>query len=275
MTPAEPAAPAGLAPSMPTVGVSTVVWYDNPLPVALERAASLVPLVEIFSVHNHSLLDPANLRAATRVSVRFTVHAPWVGLDLASVVDEARAAAVREHDRQLSRAAEIGAEVYVVHIDGSGDREPGWAHSAMMAAFSRSAEELLASQERSGVRVAVENLPDPRTSLFTAPGLDLGGLGLALDAGHAALAGTLKDFLRDGVTPSHFHLHDNQGPSDGRDYHLALGRGTVDVPAVLKAAREAGAAVVLELVEEAAVPESLTYLAGLHDPLLPRLARGR
>ena len=99
-------------------------------------------------------------------------------------------------------------------------------------------------------------------SHFGAPGdLDLGGLGLILDTGHAAICGTLHDFLREPHAElAHVHLHDNRGPADAGDPHLPLGRGVVDTRAVLRAARASGATVILELLSEDAILESIAHL---------------
>lgn len=244
----------------PSIGASTVAWYDESLGEALERAASLVPLVEIFSAHNHDLLGSANLRAALACGLRLTVHAPWAGLDLDDPIEERRHATLAVHDRQLERAAAVGAEVYVVHPDGGAPRDACWSAEGARAALSRSFADLVVLQERHGVPVAIENLPDQNKSAFATPGLDLGGLGHALDAGHAALAGSLQAFLRDAGSLRHVHLHDNHGPQDACDRHLPLGRGIVDVPAVVGLARARNVAVVLEMVDEAGVLESLDYL---------------
>jgi sugar phosphate isomerase/epimerase len=254
---------AGANGDAAVVGASTVAWFYHPLHEALARAAALVPLVEIFSAHHHSLLEPANLQAALACERRLTVHAPWAGLDLGSLDEDQRRAAVAAHGQEIERAAAIGAEVYVVHPDGVGERAPGWSERAARGALARSFDALLSLQEQHGIAVAIENLPDPRTSLFTAPGLDLRGLGFTLDAGHAAMAGSLGEFLRSVDGMRHIHLHDNHGPRDFVDRHLALGRGVVDVPAVLQTACATGTAVVLELIDEDAVVESLDLVARL------------
>ena len=56
------------------------------------------------------------------------------------------------------------------------------------------------------------------------------------------------------------HLHDDRGPADAGDPHLPLGRGIVDAGAFVRKARESGARVILELLDEAAIAESVAYL---------------
>ncbi len=85
-------------------------------------------------------------------------------------------------------------------------------------------------------------------------------MGLALDVGHAAIAGTLSDWLADPhATLRHVHLHDNLGPAGG-DLHMALGAGVIDAAPALAAARAAGATIVLEHIREADVLASLEHL---------------
>ena len=70
--------------------------------------------------------------------------------------------------------------------------------------------------------VVVENMPGAGQSHFTHPGdLDLRGLGLILDVGHASISGCLDDWLDDPrARLRHLHLHDNHGEGDHDDPHL-------------------------------------------------------
>jgi deoxyribonuclease-4 len=252
----------------PVIGASSVGWFELSLERALARMIALVPLVEIYSAYGHSLLMRANRRAVAAAGVPVTVHGPWVGLDLGSPDETARREAVRLHRRHIEAAAMIGARVYVVHPDGG----PSTAavDGAGRRALHRSLVALRRVQDDCGVPVAVENMPTTDPTRFGGAGFDLGGLGLALDAGHAAVAETLTELLEQTAAPLlHVHLHDNLGPGPlasgerpgpERDMHLPLGRGELDPKPVLQAAARAGAGVVLELGDEDAVLESLAYL---------------
>jgi sugar phosphate isomerase/epimerase len=252
----------------PLVGASTIAWFGLPLDEALERAAAAIPIVEIYSAFGHSLLVPANRRAVCSSGLAVTVHGPWVGLDLGSPDERRRRESVRTHCRHLEQAAAVGARVYVVHPDGGPSPHPVGA--AGRRSLRRSLAELRACRDDCGVPVAVENMPTTVPSRFGGPGFDLGGLGMALDAGHAVVAGTLFALLEQGDAPLlHVHLHDNHGPGPlrpgerpgpERDRHLALGRGIVDAAPVLGAAAAAQVAVILELCDEESVLESLAHL---------------
>ena len=241
------------------IGISTGAYADLPLAAALVRIAELAPSAEIYSSGLHSLLDRKNARDVANVGLPFTVHGPFTHYGLGHPYEPVRRAAVKLHRRHMKVAARLGAKLYVVHPDLQ--PEPAERDPEIARALERSFADLCAIQDRLGLPVAVENMAESDCSHFTAPGdLDLQGLGVALDIGHAALTGTLEEWLAEPqAILLHVHLHDNQGVG-GMDLHLPLGAGTVDVAPVLAAARAAGATIVFELASEADVISSLDHL---------------
>lgn len=241
------------------IGISTGAYAGLPLAAVLLTVRELAPTVEITSYGSHSLLDLDNARAVAAWDVPFTVHGPFIRVEVGSTNEARRLAAVELHRRHLKIATLLGAKLYLVHPDRQ--RKPGPPQPAVIAALQRSFSELCALQEQFGTPVVVENMPFPGYSHFTAPGdLDLCGLGLALDVGHAAVAGTLATWLDDPhATLTHVHLHDNQGPVYG-DQHHPLGTGIVDARAVIAKARDAGASMVIEHKNGDDVLQSLYYL---------------
>lgn len=244
----------------PDIGLPSDIWRHLPLPAALERVAAWASLVEIDAGDAHGLLSPANRRAVLESGLRVTVHGPWEDLEPASTSERRRRQAVAAHRRHLEAAAEAGALCYVVHPDYS--ERPRKRDRRRLAALERTVDELAALQEEHGVPVVLENMPGTGRSLFTAPGdLDLGALGLVLDTGHAAITGVLHDFIfAPEARLRHVHLHDNRGPVDERDPHGPLGTGVVDARLVLAAARASGATVILELLDEESVGQSVAHL---------------
>jgi sugar phosphate isomerase/epimerase len=187
------------------------------------------------------------------------VHGPFLHFAFGSRSSREHRAALAEHRRQVEVAAALGARVYVVHPDLQ-RRWKGW-DLRVVRTLEDSFEELAGLQATYGVTIAVENLPFVRHTHFRAPGdLDLKGLGLSLDVGHAAVTGTLAAWLEDDAHElKHVHLHDNEGHVGG-DQHLPLGHGVIDAAPVLELARAHGAAVVLEHKNEDDVMESLRHL---------------
>lgn len=244
----------------PDIGLPSDIWRHLPLEAALERVAAWASLVEIDADDGHGLLSAANRRVVRASGLRLTVHGPWEDLEPASTSERRRRQAVATHRRHLEAAAEAGASCYVVHPDYC--ERPRTRDRRRLAALERTLDDLAALQDEFGVPIAVENMPGERRSLYTAPGdLDLGPLGLVLDTGHAAITGVLHDFIfAPQAQLRHVHLHDNRGPADGHDPHGPLGTGVVDARLVLAAARAAGAAVILELLDEQSVRRSIAHL---------------
>jgi sugar phosphate isomerase/epimerase len=243
------------------IGISTGAYPGRSLGEALLRIAELAPSAEVCSWGPHSLLDLENARAVAAVGLPFSVHGPFTHEALGSRSRAKRRAAIDLHTRHMTVAAELGATLYVVHPDIQRRKKP---HSPRIAAtLQLSLEELRALQDELGLNVAVENMPFDGRSHFTAPGdLDLEGMGLALDVGHAAITGTLRAWLADPKATLHtLHLHDNLGHRSG-DLHRSLGAGVIDVAPALAVARAAGATIILENTNEADV---LASLAHLHD----------
>lgn len=247
----------------PTLGISTSAWPGAYLAAALARIGELAAAAEIRSFGMHTLLSKRNRAAAEATDLTYTVHGPFDHRGLGDPSAEVRDEVLAVHRRHLEASAEIGARVYVVHPDwhpevGPRDRE-------VVAALQSSFAALADMQAETGVAVVVENMPGAGHSHFTHPGdLDLQGLGLILDVGHASISGCLDQWLADPRAPlRHMHLHDNHGYGDDADPHLGLGAGVVDAAAVMAAARAAGASVVLEHQGEAEVLASLAHLRTL------------
>jgi len=241
------------------IGISTGAYHELSLGAALLRIAELAPSAEILSLGRHSLLEPVNVRVIEAAGLPFTVHGPFAHFELGSRSASRHRAAIDLHRRHMWVAAELGAQLYVIHPDMQ-RRARGW-NPKVAASLERAFEELSALQDEIGLPIAVENMPFSRHSHFIAPGdLDLKGLGLALDTGHAAITGTLGDWLTTSLVDlRHVHLHDNVGHRGGDD-HLPLGTGVIDLGPILEAARAAGASIVLEHRDEASVIASLDHL---------------
>ena len=241
------------------IGISTGAYAAFSLGAALLRIGEIAPEVEVLSLGRHSLLDPANARVVELAGLPFSVHGPFLHFEFGSRSSAAHRAAVDLHRRHLAATAELGGRLYVVHPDLQ--RRQRLLDRRTVYLLESAFEELAELQDESGVTIAVENLPFARHSHFRAPGdLDLRGLGLALDIGHAAATGTLAHWLEDETHDlRHVHLHDNEGLPGG-DQHLPLGRGIIDVAPVIAAARSAEASLVLEHKNEADVIESLRHL---------------
>jgi sugar phosphate isomerase/epimerase len=237
------------------IAVSTCAYLDLPLAAALDRIAALATAAEIRCKGRHGIDTAAQNRAVSACGLRCSVHAPE-GIEIWNGDPRRRAAAIMAHERLLEACAAAGAEVYVVHPDYSESTIVYRleARAALQASFA----DLYELQRSYPVRIAVENMPGRHSSHFTAPDLDLAGLGLALDVGHAQISGTLDAFLATAEV-AHLHLHDNLGI--GRpDLHLPLGHGRLTPRLVERLLEGHDGLCVLEHAREADVRESLGFL---------------
>ena len=244
------------------IGISTGAYQHLSLGAALLRIAELSSWAEILSYGPHSLTDPVNARVVELAGLPFSVHGPFAHFEFGSRSSSKHRAAMELHRRHIWTAAELGAGLYVVHPDLH--RRPRAYNKRIVATLEHAFEEFAELEAEVGLPLAIENLPFFGHTHFVAPGdLDLKGLGVALDVGHAAVTGTLADWLaQTNFELRHVHLHDNLGES-GSDTHHPLGTGVVDAAEVLAVARAAGATVVLEHTSEDEVLKSLAHLEAL------------
>jgi sugar phosphate isomerase/epimerase len=226
---------------------------DRPLAEALEELASLTGLIEVMDEGLHSITDTDLF---THYSQKFVIHAPFHGMNIASVFEPIRAASVRVMTDCFVVAGRIGAPV-VMH-PGYYAWEPERELSDRQ--FSRSLQEL----ERSAAGISVTFFFATMSNmnyfnLRTPADLPLiDGAGLTLDTGHANLNHCLPAFLK---TPfRHMHLHDNKGRSDT---HSPVGEGTIDFRPVMKAMRRRHATAVVEVRDFAGARRSLEMLRGM------------
>lgn len=253
------------------IGISTGAYMGVPLAAALLRIAELAPTAEVCSWGPHSLLHRESARAVASVGLPISVHAPLTHDVLGHRLNGRRNEAIDLHQRHMYVAAGLGASLYIVHPDVQRRRRP-WNPTVAMA-LQRSFEALRVLQDEMKLEVAIENMPFNGRSHYTAPGdLDLQGLSLALDVGHAMITGTLAKWLADpAARMRHVHLHSNLGHAGG-DLHLPLGTGVVDAGPAVAAARAAGATIVIEHTCEADVLASIEHLR-TRGLLLPQLVR--
>jgi sugar phosphate isomerase/epimerase len=158
-------------------------------------------------------------------------------------VEDIRAAASRELERQCALLADVGAERVVVHPWAT--VPPYLEPEPILEALSRTLSELEATAEQIGVILMVENMGG---RLFGQPEI-LGGVldahpevRFVLDTGHArehAGPHGIESFVRRlGSRLSHVHAHDvGEG---GGDPHSGIGEGIIDWATAVQALRGAG-----------------------------------
>jgi len=234
-------------------GVSTYCLLEEPLDEALDRLTGITDLIEVVDEGLHFLHDTAELEC---YSADFIIHAPYHGINIASLFEAIRVASVDVMTECFSVAAGIGADV-VVH--------PGyfaWEQEREQAnrQFKKSLYELADAAEDLSLTFYFENMGDMNYFNLRIPGdLDLiEGAGFALDVGHANLNHCLPGFL--GTRIGHMHIHDNNG---GKDTHSPVGEGDIDFDQVIGALRRNHATSVIEVRSFDGVLKSIQALEAL------------
>jgi sugar phosphate isomerase/epimerase len=235
------------------IGISTYCLMEKPLAAALDELAPLTELIEVMDEGPHFITDPDLFSSYTQ---KFTLHAPFHGMNIASVFEPVRKASVQVMADCFEVAAAMGAPV-VMH--------PGYfAWEQERAASDRQFRTSLQELERAAVERSVEfwfeNMGDMNYfNLRTPADLGLiGDTGFTLDTGHAHLNHCLNAFLS---TPfRHMHLHDNMGKADT---HSPVGSGTIDFRPVMAALRQGHATAVIEVRSLVGTKSSMQVLDAL------------
>jgi sugar phosphate isomerase/epimerase len=241
-------------------GVSTHLYHHERLSRdhLVEIAAHGFEAVEIFANRPHLDVTDAAVVAEladavqdTRLQVR-AVHAPiaeslvrgaWsTPLSIASGDDAARRQAVSAVEQAMRLAASIPFERLVVHLGVPDSQQPARTDN-QRDAVRRSLETLHQSASRAGVQLALEVMPN---ALSTAEAivalieddLELPGIGICLDLGHAFLMGDVADAIE--TVSGHLittHVHDNRGRTDD---HLVPFDGRIDWDSTLMTLQKVG-----------------------------------
>ncbi len=234
-------------------GVSTFCLHSLPLPEALEKLAAITDRIEIMDDDPHFLETAEPLLS---FDGHFSLHTPCRGTNIASVLEPIRRASVEVMEQCFRIAADVNAGL-VIH--------PGyfaWAEERGKAEeqLHRSLADLTALSDEHSVRFFIENMGNWDYFLLKTPEeLPLiGAAAFALDVGHANQMKCLDRFLTHPA--SHYHLHDNYGREDS---HSAVGDGTIDFSAVMRAVRNSGIVPVIEVATFEGVVRSIGQLQAL------------
>jgi len=166
-------------------------------------------------------------------SLEYTVHAPFADTNIASFNQAVKQLVMKQLESSLRHAHLLESSLWIIH--------PGM-HSGLTAIHPnedfrinlKSLEYLAKKADDMGIKLAVENMPEPfpwlfkKVSEFEEFYRELGSedIGIAFDAGHANTAGQIDDFLKHFANKIiHVHASDNDGTFDN---HLPIGQGTIN-----------------------------------------------
>ncbi len=208
----------------------------EPEEMHLEICAAGFDGYEIISKGRHDISKKDNRKKYKNfkndTSMKLTVHAPFEGLNLASLNDDEWDESIDKISKCIKGASEIGSPHITIHpgfISKVSEYFPSEAWEKNLEAFKQLAE----VAEDYDIKIGIENMPSMPHLLCKRPSELLGlvdsvgsdNVGMVLDVGHANTNGNLDRFLELSRNISMVHLHDNQGVHDS---HLMIGEGNID-----------------------------------------------
>lgn len=223
------------------IGIGSPTFCLDPFDAALEGISKHFQLWEILS-EGEDRLDLARdkiRRAMEATDMRFQVHAPLSDVNIGSVHEPMRLAAVAQIAETISISRELDIKLVTVH--------PGFVQGIAFLDRSKALErtkeslrEIAAYSREHSVDVAVENMPANINATCTKASelleaVEDTGLRLCFDMGHANTSGEIDAMLGLVDRFGNVHLHNNEGQWD---QHNIVDDGTADldkVVSVLKA----------------------------------------
>jgi sugar phosphate isomerase/epimerase len=219
------------------IGISCPGFCMTPFSDLLEKIAPHFKLWEIIAEGMHEMRNiKAEIKnAMDSYDMRFTVHAPFSDLNLASLNPRIRKSAIDQVREAIKISSELGIDVITIH---PGYKSPlgVYFEEKFQETNKESIKELDKIGQEFNMTLALENMPKMWISLCHDANqmmelVNETGIKLCFDLGHANISGTIQEIMELKEDFANIHIHDNHGD---RDYHLVLGEGNIDIPGILK-----------------------------------------
>jgi sugar phosphate isomerase/epimerase len=162
-------------------------------------------------------------------NLKYTVHAPFIEVNPASINPAISKAAIEEIKRSVDLANILDSDIVVIHPGRSIFNNDEEYMKEVYDIAERNLKAIGEYAKDNGVSTCIENLPRLRGFMYQdinqlQESLKRTHLPMTLDIGHAYTAGfTVDDAYFDNI--KHIHIHDNDGVHDS---HLPLGDGIID-----------------------------------------------
>lgn len=214
------------------IGISSPTFCMTPFLNMLESISKRFELWEILSEGEDRLeLIKDDVRYGREsLDMRFQVHAPLSDVNIGSVHEPMRVAAVDEIKQAIMMCRQLEIPLVTIH--------PGFVQgiaflnkAKALEKTKESVKELAAYALDQSVTVVVENLPANINATCTQAdelleAIEGSGLGICFDMGHANTAGQMDEMLRLVDRFKNVHLHNNDGQWD---QHNRVDDGSADV----------------------------------------------
>jgi sugar phosphate isomerase/epimerase len=220
------------------IGIASVSFCLVPFERMLEEVAEHFQLWEVLS-EGESRLERARdgIRyGRDSLGMEFQVHAPLTDVNIGSVHEPMRMAALNEIKQTIMMCRQLDIPMVTIH--------PGFVQgiafldrSKTLVKTKESVKELASFAKEHSVEAVLENLPANINAVCTHADelIDVigdTGLGMCFDIGHANTAGQVDEFLKHVGLFRNVHIHNNEGQWD---QHNRIDDGSADLGRVLGA----------------------------------------
>jgi len=203
----------------------------------LKRVRKHFDLWEIVSDLEHDLpkLEGDISYAIKSYGIKFQVHAPIADLNIGSPAERMRKHALDEVFSLIDVCDRLSINVLTIH-PGVAIAYGDEVKERVRAATRNSIIAIDRKVEGTDLKIALENMPPASWSI----GYDLEELqamidgtriGICFDTGHANIAGSVGDFLREGEKLFNVHVHNND---KSFDQHMPLDSGSLDIGSIVQ-----------------------------------------
>jgi len=218
------------------IGIGSPAFCMSPFMNTLEQISERFELWEVLSEGENrlELIRDGVKYGRESLGMRFQVHAPLSDVNIGSVHEPMRIAAVNEIKQTIVMCRQLEIPLVTVH--------PGFVQGIAFLnkhhALERTKEsvrEIAAFAADQSVSIAVENLPANINATCTQAAellevVEGTGLGLCFDMGHANTAGQLDEMLALVDRFRNVHMHNNEGDWD---QHNKVDDGSADLGKVV------------------------------------------
>jgi len=218
------------------IGIGSPAFCMTPFLNMLESISKGFELWEILSEGEDRLeLIKDDVRyGRDSLDMRFQVHAPLSDVNIGSVHEPMRIAAVDEIKQAIMMCRQLEIPLVTIH--------PGFVQgiaflnkAKALEKTKESVKEIATYASGQSVTVVVENLPANINATCThadelLEAIEGSGLGICFDMGHANTAGQMDEMLRLVDRFKNVHLHNNDGQWD---QHNRVDDGSADVLKVI------------------------------------------
>ena len=218
------------------IGIGSPTFCMTPFLNMLESISKRFELWEILSEGEDRLeLIKDDVRyGRDSLDMRFQVHAPLSDVNIGSVHEPMRIAAVDEIKQAIMMCRQLEIPLVTIH--------PGFVQgiaflnkAKALEKTKESVKEIASYASGQSVTVVVENLPANINATCThadelLEAIEGSGLGICFDMGHANTAGQMDEMLRLVDRFKNVHLHNNDGQWD---QHNRVDDGSADVLKVI------------------------------------------